>query len=280
MHSSRDKACLVSTNLMKKIIFLNCRQFVDRKSKRMSGKYRNKFRISSARLQAWDYSWNGAYFITICTKNRISCFGDIVDGKMKLSNHGVLADVFWSEIKNHAKNITLGEFVVMPNHVHGILILNNDDHGGFGCDGGRDKACRRDKACLVSTTNTEKSIGQQRFQNQGKNTISSIVGAYKSAVTKHAHRLGYEFAWQSRFHDHIIRNEKSFNQITEYVINNPGNWEKDKFHPDRDNLSQGMLRDGRDKACLVSTTPTQPDKTNDDVSAGTNYPQVETVDEK
>ena len=176
----------------------------------------------SARLQSWNYGWDGSYFITICTKSRERYFGDIIDGTMKLSHIGILADVFWNEIVNHAKNVTLGGYVVMPNHLHGILMLNNDDNHG-----------NRDKACLVSTDREIKrdtSIGQGRFQNQGKNTISSIIGAYKSAVTKHAHRSGYEFTWQTRFYDHIIRNEKSFYQITEYVKSNPENWENDKFY--------------------------------------------------
>ena len=202
-------------------------------------RFNNQYRIPSARLQSWDYGWNGSYFITICTKYRKCYFGEVLDRKMQLSHIGILADIFWHEIKNHAKNIMLGDFVVMPNHVHGILILNNNGHDGH--DG-------RDKACLVSTgTGTEmgmeKSIGQRRFQNQGGNTISSIVGAYKSAVAKYAHRLGHEFAWQSRFHDHIIHNEKSFNRIMEYIINNPKNWGKGKFHPDRDKLSHAELED-------------------------------------
>ena len=120
----------------------------------------------------------------------------------------------------------MGEFVVMPNHIHGILILNNPHNPG------------REKACLVSTTNNgtnsanpnTRLIGRNRFQNQGKNTISSIVGGYKSAVTKHARRLGFDFYWQSRFHDHIIRNEKSYLRIAEYVINNPLNWSDDCFY--------------------------------------------------
>jgi REP element-mobilizing transposase RayT len=74
------------------------------------------------------------------------------------------------------------------------------------------------------------TIGQQRFQNQGKNTLSSIIGAYKSAVTKHANRLGFANAWQPRFHDHIIRDEKSFQRIQQYIINNPENWDTDKFN--------------------------------------------------
>jgi putative transposase len=88
-----------------------------------SEKYRNRYRIASTRLQTWDYSKDAAYYITICTKNRECCFGTISSGKMHLSHLGILADVFWHEIKNHANNVDLGAFVVMPNHIHGILWL-------------------------------------------------------------------------------------------------------------------------------------------------------------
>ena len=192
----------------------------------MTGQFKNKYRTTSPRLQSWDYGWSGAYFITICTQHKKHYFGDITDNKMQLTQVGVLADIFMVEIKHHAENIELGGYVVMPNHVHAILII-------------ADIPNRRDKACLVSTTAMGQSIGQQRFQNQGKNTISSIIGSYKSAVTRHARRLGYDFAWQSRFYDHIIRNEKSFNQINEYITTNPQNWKKDKFyseHVDRSNV--------------------------------------------
>ena len=91
----------------------------------MNEKYQNKYRISSARLQSWDYGWVGEYFITICTKDRLHHFGKIVNGEMILSNIGVIANLMWYEIRNHQKNVELGEFIVMPNHVHGILILNN-----------------------------------------------------------------------------------------------------------------------------------------------------------
>ena len=202
--------------------------------------FKGKYRIPSARLQSWDYGSNGMYFITICTKDNYHFFGEVLRGEMILSRVGVLADVFWYEIKNHAQYVTLGDFVVMPNHVHGILILNQSDTDNL--DG-------RDKACLVSTGNNgntgdieniannhHKTIGQKRFQNQGKNTISSIVGSYKSAVTKHANRLGFDFAWQSRFYDHIIRDHSSYLKISEYIRNNPLKWQKDCFYDDVDHL--------------------------------------------
>lgn len=94
----------------------------------MNDKFQNKYRIASTRLQNWDYGWNGLYFITICTQNRENHFGKIQHGKMELSPIGVIANILWYEIKNHAKNIELGELVIMPNHIHGILILNGDDN--------------------------------------------------------------------------------------------------------------------------------------------------------
>ncbi|RKY77491.1 transposase, partial [candidate division KSB1 bacterium] len=91
-------------------------------------KFKGKYRIPSTRLQNWDYRWNGYYFVTICTENKEEYFGEIKNGKMHLSPIGIIADVLWHEIKNHAKNVELGEFVVMPNHIHGIIILNNDNN--------------------------------------------------------------------------------------------------------------------------------------------------------
>lgn len=85
----------------------------------MTDKFQNKYRVPSTRLQNWDYRWNGAYFITICTQNRNCFFGEIDNGKMQLLPVGIIADLLWHEIKNHAKNIELDAFVVMPNHVHG-----------------------------------------------------------------------------------------------------------------------------------------------------------------
>ena len=214
----------------------------------MADKFRNKYRIPSARLQTWDYRWEGAYFITICTKSRIHYFGEVVNNKMNLSNVGVLADVFWHEIKNHSKNITLGEFVVMPNHIHGILIINSDFNGDDIDDGNiidpqirdgniidpkvqtKHALSLRDADAPADTTeNRQKSIGENRFRNPGKNSISSIIGGYKSAVTKHANRLNLDFGWQTRFYDHIIRDERAFNTISNYIINNPSKWEGDKF---------------------------------------------------
>jgi putative transposase len=205
----------------------------------MAEKFENKYRIPSARLQHWDYGWSAAYFVTICTRQRECLFGEIVNGAMNLSGIGIIADVLWCEIKNHTKNIGLGNFVVMPNHVHGIIILNGNDVNGStaGTTGSTAEAMPTVETTHALSLQLEQqqqppppTIGQQRFQNQGKNTLSSIVCGYKSAVTKHANRLKFKFQWQPRFHDHIIRDEKSFQAISNYIENNPSNWSEDQLY--------------------------------------------------
>jgi putative transposase len=185
-------------------------------------KFQNKYRIPSARAPWWDYGTAGAYFITICTQKRQHYFGEIVDGKMNLSNCGVLADIFWHEIPHHSQNVELGVFTVMPNHIHGILILNENS---IIPDSVSDFATATD----VQTGHALSLPGHQRYQNQGKNTVSSIIGSYKSAVTKHANRMGFDNGWQTRFHDHIIRNDQEYQRINDYIESNVDKWSKDKF---------------------------------------------------
>ncbi|KAF2335908.1 transposase [Flavobacterium ginsenosidimutans] len=193
------------------------------------GKFQNKYRIPSIRAQWWDYGWNGAYFITICTQDRKHYFGEIQNNKMILSGVGIIADLLWHQIPIHNKNVELGDFVVMPNHIHGILIIDK----------------QLDNVNVDNTNNVEtghalplppivefNKPGSQRFQNIGKNTISSIVGSYKSAVTKHANRLGYPHQWQKLFYDNIIRDNNQYQRISDYIVSNPENWAKDKFKTD------------------------------------------------
>ena len=209
----------------------------------MTDKFQNKYRIASARLPGWDYGWNAPYFVTICTKDRECFFGEIVNGEMNLSKTGVIADLMWYEIKNHAKGVELGEFIVMPNHVHGIILLNGNDerpqvipniNDGPHVETRHALSLQQNEPTDSNETRHALSLqnttpAQQRFQNQGKNTLSSIVGGYKAAVTKHANRLKFDFAWQPRFYDHIIRDEQSFQMISNYILNNAQNWSQDKF---------------------------------------------------
>ena len=204
----------------------------------MDEKYKNKYRIESARAAWWNYGWVGAYFITICTRNKIHFFGEIKNHRMILSPLGVLANVFWHEIPNHASNVDLGSFVIMPNHVHGILIICPPDleppvqtrHALSLSNETQSEARHALSLSNEPQSETRRALSlppkpaTNRFQNQGKNTVSSLVGSYKSAVTRHANRLGFEFAWQPRFHDHIIRNDIEYQRINDYIENNPFNW--------------------------------------------------------
>ncbi|WP_375562447.1 transposase [Bernardetia sp. OM2101] len=173
-------------------------------------KHKN-YRKPIIRAEWWNYDWNGAYFITICTKNKEHFFGKIKDKKMELSKVGVIVDVLWHQIPIHRTYVELEEFVIMPNHLHTIITI--------------------DKPMIIEEKTELNSEGftKNRFQNQGKDTISSIIGGFKSGVTKHVNRLGLESAWQARFNDHIIRDEKSYQHISNYIQNNVENWEDDTF---------------------------------------------------
>lgn len=191
----------------------------------MSKKILKKYRIRSARLQNWNYGWNAAYFVTICTQNRECYFGNIIEPQdlaslpiIDLSDIGKIALQYWNEIPNHFPFVELGVFVVMPNHVHGIIIINkNDDENGD---------------VTVETQNFASLIQKQqqnKFGQQSKN-LASIIRGYKSGVKKYATMNHIDFAWQPRYHDHIIRNDESFQRISEYIVNNPLNWSGDNHY--------------------------------------------------
>ncbi|MFT4073171.1 MAG: hypothetical protein QM654_14755 [Dysgonamonadaceae bacterium] len=214
-------------------------------------KFRNKYRIPSARAPFWDYGQDGAYFITICTANHECVFGKIENGKMILSPLGIIADKWWGEIKTHCPVVELGEFVVMPNHIHGILIINNRDKNDIGNDSNAAETNRipgithhrnhrihripRSPVQTLHATSLQQSSTPAKNQQMAaispqSGSVGAIIRSYKSAVTRHARRLGFTFAWQSRFHDHIIRNHQEYQRITNYIINNPEKWNEDKFY--------------------------------------------------
>jgi len=188
----------------------------------VNNKFQNKYRISSSRLKNWDYGKNGAYFITICAGNREHFFGEIVsindENEMQFNEIGILANGFWSEIPKHFPFVELGNYQVMPNHVHGILIIDKkyivDD-------------IVETLHCNVSTDNKNKQMAKI---SPKPGTISTIIRSYKSVVTKNAHYIHADFEWQERFHDHIIRDSESFERIQNYIENNVANWKDDKFY--------------------------------------------------
>ena len=189
------------------------------------------------------HDYNGAnYFITICTKNHDLYFGDVVDGRMEFSEIGEWAYQCVEKIETINDNVFVPEFVVMPNHVHLIVIMDNtDDQRLPRCDS---------PTTLVDNGNPEDWVvglpyHDSRIDNDSEineemqrranccGRLSHIIGQFKSVVTKYANQCEIPFMWQPRFHDHIIRNGVEMNRIADYIQNNPMKWELDRFYKKR-----------------------------------------------
>ncbi len=174
-------------------------------------KFLGKYRIGSIRAQWWNYSNNGAYFITICTQNRSPFFGEIVDEKMILSESGKIAQKCWDEIPVHFPFVKLGSFVVMPDHVHGIIFIENNLDDGNG----------RFVACNESSPNKNQIMSDK---SPKKGSLSSIVRSYKSAVSRFSKEIDQSFKWQSKYHDIIIQDNQALENISKYIEDNVKNW--------------------------------------------------------
>jgi REP element-mobilizing transposase RayT len=181
----------------------------------MVEKFKNKYRISSVRLKKWDYSWHAPYFVTICTNNKELFFGNIFDGVMHLSEIGEIVQTEWLKTKmlRPDMNLELLEFVVMPDHFHGIIVIGENKYNNDNVT--------RDAMHRVSTS-------KNQFGPQKKN-LASIMRGFKSSVTKNARKINPDFEWQSGYHEHIIRNNKSLDNIINYIIKNPINWTPEIF---------------------------------------------------
>lgn len=151
----------------------------------------------SPRLQSYDYSQNGAYFVTICTYKRELLFGDVKEGGMVLTLAGTIADEALQRMTDYwSSMVELDAFVVMPNHIHSIILLMTD--------------------------------AQKRVP-----TLGRVVNSYKGGVTRSVRQVlnqPYLKVWQSRYHDHIIRDEAALNKIREYILANPMRWRDDSLH--------------------------------------------------
>ncbi|NWF89291.1 MAG: transposase [Ignavibacteriaceae bacterium] len=166
----------------------------------------------SIRLREYDYSEPNWYYVTICTYDRKNLFGDIKNSKMVLNDFGKFVNEEWLRTKELRKNIDLDEYVIMPNHFHGILIIE-----------------RRDTARCVPTSINDK----RKFGEMQPGSLSAIIRSFKSAVTKRINELknvqGKE-VWQKGFYEHIIRNEHDLYNIRKYIGLNPFKWEIDEYY--------------------------------------------------
>jgi REP element-mobilizing transposase RayT len=212
----------------------------------------------SIRLKGYDYSQAGLYFITICCDNRICLFGNVVNGEMELNDAGKIADACWMEIPNHFPNAVLHEHIVMPNHVHGIVELVGAKHfspdmpdtpnasntpNEYFPDNNRVKHFSPDMPDTSNTSNTSNEYFPDSNRAKGfsplrspSKTIGSVVRGFKIGVTKwFRNTMADDFppqrqVWQRNYHEHIIRNEQSYQTISNYIINNPIKWADDKFY--------------------------------------------------
>ncbi|TCO09257.1 transposase [Natronoflexus pectinivorans] len=177
----------------------------------------------SIRLKGYDYSQAGLYFITICCQNRICRFGHIENGKMFLNDLGLVAYNEWAKLPERFPNFELDVFQIMPNHIHGIIVLNELPVGaGFTPVQNR---------TITPAQYEKENMAPARFPPR----VSDIVGAYKSLVSNECLKLFKRNndmmgkLWQRNYHEHIIRNEQSYMNISNYIINNPANWNSDSL---------------------------------------------------
>ncbi len=179
----------------------------------------------SIRLQGYDYARSGAYFVTICTRNRECLFGEIIDGQMVLNDAGGIVQAAWDDLPNHYADVELDECVVMPNHVHGIVVI---------VGAGLKPAPTTPPA---PTTGTIKRHG-----------LPEIIRAWETFSARRIHRIrktpGAKL-WQRNYWERVIRNESEYNRIREYIRNNTSQWKLDKLNPARDHWLSGDTQCGK-----------------------------------
>ena len=204
----------------------------------MAEKFQNKYRIESTRLKSWDYASEGMYFVTTNTKFRKRYFGTISNAEMHLSELGQIANQEWlvtPEIRPDM-NLELGDFVVMPDHFHGIMIIGgnpyNDARGiamrpddKIAIDHDGQIAIHRDGKIATHRDLTHRSATHRdsTFGPQSKN-LASIMRGYKSSVTTYARKNGIDFNWQPNYYEHIIRSQADYERISNYIRQNIINW--------------------------------------------------------
>lgn len=223
-------------------------------------KYKNKYRVESNRHRYWDYSWPGYYYITICVINRECTLGKIIDGKMYLSESGQIVQDEILNIPQYNERLQLGEWVVMPNHIHMIIeIMDGNADGDGGGDGDGDNVEKIHEFSLPKPPPQPPTRHPQQPQSQSipwwynpdyKPTIDEIkqyrkqrrkmiipktIGKMKMLTSKNINILRHTEGrknWQHDYYDHIIRNQQSLDRISNYIKNNPRNWNEDKFYKD------------------------------------------------
>ncbi len=171
----------------------------------------------NTRLRGYNYSQLGSYFVTICVQHHQCIYGPIIDGKMQLNELGRIAIEWWNKIQQHYSSVKTDDYVIMPNHLHGIITLKPVG------------------ARSPRPNNTSPSVGARSPRPKDPPSLGKIVAYFKYQSTKHInqkHNTPGTRIWQRNYHDHIIRDDNDLQRLRQYIQNNPMKWELDKFHPD------------------------------------------------
>jgi REP element-mobilizing transposase RayT len=167
--------------------------------------FQNQYRVESTRLADYSRGW---YFVTVCTKEKKCSLGQAVDGQIMLSAAGLIAEAEMKAVATHYSNVIIDRYVVMPNQVHAIVVIEGDH--------------------VYSPVETR--LAASPVGAHGR--LPNIVGGYKAGVSRICHAKGLlGFAWQARFHDHILRSNVSVNSVRDYIDHNPQNWLLDPDNP-------------------------------------------------
>ncbi len=207
-------------------------------------------RRRALRLPGYDYAQAGAYFVTICTRGRICVLGDVVDGEVRLSELGVMVNSVWSELPRHYAHVRLDAWVVMPNHVHGIVLLKpDDDMAGAGL---KPRAGLKPAPTGVGVLPSRVSDGSRHRGVDGsilkpkaglkpaptgpkiRHGLPEVVRAFKTFSARRVNAVrggvGTSF-WQRNYYEHVIRDEASLDRIRQYIVDNPARWDEDPENP-------------------------------------------------
>lgn len=174
----------------------------------------------SIRLGGYDYSQTGGFFVTVCTHSRECILGDIADGNVRLNQFGEIVKEEWLRTEQIRPEIKMDEFVVMPNHIHGIII--------------NDVGATRWVASKYGATHQVAPTGLDRPYGPTARSIGAIIGQFKSIVTKRInslHKTPLMSIWQRNYYEHVIRDENDLNRIRQYIIDNPRKWDEDEDNP-------------------------------------------------
>jgi REP element-mobilizing transposase RayT len=207
-------------------IYLNLRKFSCLQGVVMTDSVQRQPNRRSIRLQEYDYAQAGAYFVTICTHNRECLFGEIVDGEVRLNAIGEIVREQWHAIPDRFSAVELDQFVVMPNHIHGIFVIVGAPLAGAHSAG-------------AAPSRYHPGTSKNRAAARAAPTVGDIIGAYKSLCVHYGLKWVQNNApdrilgklWQRNYWEHIVRDESEWDRIREYICNNPMQWQSDQLNP-------------------------------------------------